>query len=348
MQIPIEQIESFLYNDEEIRKKIIRDFGLDKIDGDSGVRKYVISCPSDLSNALVDVLEQEAVAAPEKKIHDTSEIFEAAVLAIASSANNWTVVQKNIPEIRIALRDFDASAVHKKGVANTIDSLPKLIGGQSPADNVKYILDWAEKLHDNPEFFTTAIERTFNDISIRLDDLCNGLVHRKGIKLPIATLCLAGIFSDPAKSWTIKGVPKLRGMGVPIACEFMRNLKWNCFKPDRHIVWAVEIFDHQMRRAAWHKEALEVCDQIYDIVGKRNKDLKKNIEAALLCIYATPEGYGGTRETVDTSYSRADNLLWAYIKYSREFHEDTLMKVGFRTLSGQSCVKDPIPFWPQL
>lgn len=48
---------------------------------------------------------------------------------------------------------------------------------------------------------------------------------------------MVGLFIDePPARWDCPGVGKLPGLQFALGSEFFRNLGWNGFKPDRHVI----------------------------------------------------------------------------------------------------------------
>ena len=98
---------------------------------------------------------------------------------------------------------------------------------------------------------------------------------------------------------------KFRGMGFPIACEFLRNLGWSGFKPDVHIT---RLFDH------WtHTLGLPIDDfrpratELADLAGRgRSSEMTRHAQYSLAGIDLTP---------ADITVSEADNLIWLLGKY---------------------------------
>ena len=95
------------------------------------------------------------------------------------------------------------------------------------------IADWATVLRDQPNFYLETIAPA----RMALHDV------DKELTAPTSFLCVAAYFSRE-EGWagersTITapvGTRKWPRMGLPLACEFLRNLGWNGFKPDRHII----------------------------------------------------------------------------------------------------------------
>ena len=85
-------------------------------------------------------------------------------------------------------------------------------------------------------------------------------------------------------------------MGPPIASEFLRNLGWASFKPDRHIVRLL---------SAWLPKAErdEIADSVdwTPIFPRRAKDTKEFLDFAVLGEKLTPPGL---------PLNQVDQLVW--------------------------------------
>jgi hypothetical protein len=85
-------------------------------------------------------------------------------------------------------------------------------------------------------------------------------------------------------------------MGYVLASEFLRNLHWGAFKPDRHFK---RLFQH------WCPSALSLVEpEVQDLqrqLGRHAADLADYFRYSLVGIDATPKG---------TSITYADNSVW--------------------------------------
>ena len=95
--------------------------------------------------------------------------------------------------------------------------------------------------------------------------------------------------------------PKAPGMAPTLASEFLRNLGWDGFKPDRHI---------QRLFTLWFpddgREVADRVDHLCDRIGRRDKATRQFAQYALIGIRRSPEG---------TPLSKVDNLVWALGAY---------------------------------
>tara|TARA_Y100001934_G_C11931761_1_gene576069 strand:- start:205 stop:687 length:483 start_codon:yes stop_codon:yes gene_type:complete len=136
---------------------------------------------------------------------------------------------------------------------------------------------------------------------------------------------MAAIFANPLANWKpIVGDFNFPGMGVAIASEFLRNLKWDGYKPDRHIIWAInrwksdfEQYDNRVNQTLEHFEELNVS---------RAQEILRPVKQGLYAIYATPIN------TECSTFSEADNLLWAFVSYMKRYKEN-ILRAMFTDLS---------------
>jgi len=122
-------------------------------------------------------------------------------------------------------------------------------------------------------------------------------------------VCLPGL-ERPAglASW------KAPGMGPTLASEFLRNLGWNGFKPDRHI---------QRLFSLWFPDVVEGCREraveLAALLGTRAKDVVAFFTFSLVGHAVTPPG---------RTLSEVDNLVWALGAYVEKTGRES--KLGYR------------------
>jgi hypothetical protein len=90
-------------------------------------------------------------------------------------------------------------------------------------------------------------------------------------------------------------------MGYILGSEFIRNLHWPAFKPDRHVQ---RLLDRWMPNARLEVEP-EVAS-IQRLLGHKTKDLERYLSYSLIGINATPPG-------VPITFT--DNLVWLLAAY---------------------------------
>jgi len=94
---------------------------------------------------------------------------------------------------------------------------------------------------------------------------------------------------------------KLAGMRAVLGSEFLRNLGWSGFKPDRHVTrlfrrWFPDVVKASEPRAA----------QLAELIGRKSRDLPTYLTYSLVGIAVTPAGH---------ALSEADNLVWVLGAY---------------------------------
>lgn len=306
-EIPICRIREELFKNDFYKDSIIKDYG---IKGPPPADEF------ELSKALIKALRQKTNAHPPKEVK-ADKVFKAAVYAIGSGAADWVrFINVVEPKLEFLLDRYDPETVSKKNKEVLKRELILALGSREAKEKSKAILKWADILTAQPDFYQNTIVKTYEEVDCQL--------RIEGpIKYPIYLLCLAKIFADPLKKWKKFGKEnncgemKFIGMGVPIACEFLRNLKWDGYKPDTHITWAIERWKEHLK----HLEDKVTCttwDMLDVIRGASHNGTSKlpkhmaSIQTALYATYATPY-----KKCCD-SYSEADNLLWAYVSYLKK------------------------------
>jgi hypothetical protein len=120
-------------------------------------------------------------------------------------------------------------------------------------------------------------------------------------------LCVVGHLIDGApKRWSGPRVGRLRGMRFALGSEFFRNLGWNGFKPDRHVIrlldaWVPDIVEQQS----------DTAQELARLTGRGTRELRQMMRYSLAGIAISPT----------PNYSRTDNLIWllgAYAETKRQ------------------------------
>jgi hypothetical protein len=238
-------------------------------------------------------------------------VFRAAVKAIGSNSRTWATFLRNEPRIVDLLGGYDPVFTHQAFTRGDLSliQLKSCVPGQSSTADAKAIRGWAALLSDVPDYygFIQDVGTAFRRLS-----------HEKsGESLPDSQLllCIVGYLGCPSSKWPGTHYltsahsdisleqRKLPGMGYVLASEFLRNLHWNGFKPDRHVQ---RLFDRWMSGAG--EEVRPDIVRLQALIGRRASDLERYLRYSLLAIAAVPEG-------VTLSY--ADNLVWllgAYVE----------------------------------
>jgi hypothetical protein len=174
--------------------------------------------------------------------------------------------------------------------------------GQSSGGDARAIIQWAHLLAlENDNYFNKIRE---------LGEIFRALHSQKfGLELDDAELllCLVGYLAHPPQRWIGNELPnrnvgseiklnKLPGMSYTLASEFMRNLRWNGFKPDRHI---------RRLLSRWSAPGLDknsdTVVRLLALIGREAFNLREYLQFSLLGIRLSPVG---------AKLSEVDNLVW--------------------------------------
>ena len=290
--IDLNKVVEACFANGRIRKRICDDYGIE----DSGT-------PQDLAARLVQSFDQTP---PEgHSWEDPLEnrcVFRAAVLAIASNSRKWATFLQHERRLRVILSDYDPASVSKKlhSDQSMEREIKKCLPGQTDGNDSKAILRWAELLGDGPPYYNSLVE-----------------LRRKIAALPQvqdneAVPLVAGVLGMDLKRinkrWPLpSGLEKWKapGMRFTLACEFLRNLRWGTFKPDRHI---------QRLLGRWFPEGAagmeERANQLArEVIGSRSQELIRLLQFPLLGLQVSPP---------DRHINEVDNLVWLLGAYVEE------------------------------
>jgi len=299
ISINLQEVKKQLYSNEKIQKKILNDYSIAEEPSD----------PESFSYAIVNALGQLSVDNPMEQYYDNSKVFKAATWAIASNSRPWRNFLKNKNSIANRLNNYDPEKAYMSFQTDlTLEQKIKmLLPGQSSSNDAKAIGKWATLLHETPNFYEfikdlgNAFRKLSNEeFSFDLTD-------------PELLLCLVGFLADPPHKWQgieyladqsikiINNGCKLPGMRYALASEFLRNLGWNGFKPDRHIQRLFDIWFSGLDRVDSKK-----INTLQQLIGRSNKDLRGFLNYSLIGIATSPKG---------EKLSEVDNLVWLLAVY---------------------------------
>ena len=290
--VDLNKVVEACFADSEIRKRICDDHRIES----SGT-------PQDVADRLVRSFDQ---IPPEDHFwEDPLEnrcVFRAAVLAIASNRRSWADFLKHKCRLRHILCDYDPAAAFSKKLHSGQSmerEIKECLPGQTGGGDCKAILRWAELLGDCPPYYKHLVE-----------------LRRKIAALPQvqdneAVPLVAGVLGMDLKRinkrWPLpSGLEKWKapGMRFTLACEFLRNLRWGTFKPDRHI---------QRLLGRWFPEGAagleaRASQLAREVFGSRSRQLVKPLQFSLLGLQVSPP---------DRHINEVDNLVWllgAYVE----------------------------------
>ena len=292
--IDLDKVIERCFSEPDIRKRICGDFGIK----DSGTAQ-------DLASKLVKQFDQIPPKGHSWENHlDNCRVFRAAVFAIGSHSRNWATFLKYECRLKEILFGYDPAAVRERlrSGRSIEEDIKKCLPGQTVSNDSKAILDWAELLGDGPSYYDCLIK-----------------LRRKMAALPQVTEneavpMVAGVLGMDLEKINKRWPPpdglrtwKMPGMGFPLACEFLRNLYWGTFKPDRHI---------ERLLGCWFWEgaadAEERAKELGKMIGSQSKGLIKPLQFSLLGMKVSP---------ADRHINAVDNLVWvlgAYVEKKGE------------------------------
>lgn len=285
--LDIEKISERLFESPKIRRELCEDFCIEDV-GD----------PMKMADSLVESLGQAHQTAKEaENPKSNATVFRAASLALASNMRKWSNFLNCREKFEQLVENYDPVAFSKAvdSDSSRIEDVAECLGGRTGKGDAEAILKWADLLEKDIEYYK-ALEELRNKII--------GFVHSEEI-VPV----LAALLGYPSKKVEKKWPPpsgmetwKTPGMRTALASEFLRNLHWEGFKPDRHIKrllgrWFYDVVEKKSERAEHLAE---------QVLCRRSKDIIEDITFSLVGAVVTPEGCSSTK---------ADNLVWALGSY---------------------------------
>lgn len=317
MQINAEAIKQRLFADPVVRARIVRDYGID----------FEPENPHEFASAVLRQLEQEPTPRPLEQEYGNGDVFRAAVRALGSNSRAWATFLRHEQRLCDLLNGYDPVLSHHAAERGelTLKQLKACLPGLSSSKDAQAILDWARLL--------TEIEYYYGFIQ----DL-GAAFRRMGEEQygePVSDvdlmLCIAGYLGQqPPKRW--KGSRylstrrqhvridqhKAPGMRYILVSEFLRNLRWDGFKPDRHVQ---RLFDRWFSDRG--TEIRDKAQRLQALIGRKTKDLNIYLTYSLVGAAVAPEG---------VPLSQLDNLVWllgAYAeKQGRESAQDYLTETA--------------------
>jgi len=253
----------------------------------------VPATPEELSQQVLQSLDQKACANPLDQKYDNNAIFRAVVRTLGSNSRKWTTFRSNEQKIQQILSDFRVEGV-ERNPPNCFD-LARLLPDQTATADACAILNWAHLLSENQNYYATVVEAS--------DRLQHRFNEREGQYIPSHKLflCVVAHFTDSSHGAQARKWP---GMGFVLGSEFLRNLHWNGFKPDRHIKRLLN---------RWTNDQINVqqaMEHLRHVIGHRDSALSDNLRWSLTGMEITPDDHRA-------NFSQFDNLLWllgAYVE----------------------------------
>jgi hypothetical protein len=300
LKIDLELIKRRLFSDSRVRHQILRDYGIKGQPQDADA----------MAAELITQLEQSPVDDPLKLNPSNADVFRAAVKALSGNSRAWTTFLKAECKLSDLLRGYDPVCTHNALESRdlSIDDLKAFLPGQSSSADALAICQWARLLTEVEDYYgyVRGLGTYFRQ---RAQD-CSGTALPNSELL----LCVAGYLGYPPESHPEisqldaaclldPSYRKLPGMRYVLASEFLRNLRWEGFKPDRHIQ---RLFDR------WYPQGVTLVkpevERLQGLIGRKTKDLRTYLTYSLVGISLSPPG---------ATLSEVDNLVWllgAYVE----------------------------------
>lgn len=286
--LDLRKIAERLFERDEIRKRICRDFSLQDGSEPMVMAKHLVNSMGQV------LLRQERET---QSCGNGSMVFRAAALALASNMRQWSRFLKSREQFECLLENYDPVAfcrtVRSDGVQ--LERLRECLGGQTGRADAKAIVQWADILAENPEYYLA--------LSKLKDEIAELVEHDEVVPVLAAFLgsprkAVENRWPPPRGSWSWKAP----GMRTALASEMLRNLHWAGFKPDRHISrllskWFPDMVEEKSTRAR---------DLARNVLCCRSRDVVNDIKFALVGVAVTPKG---------CNFTMADNLIWALGSY---------------------------------
>ena len=300
MKINIDLIKQQLFADPKIRARILRDYGIEKQPFNA----------HELGMSVVGMFDQEPSPQPLQQSVNNAQVFRAAVKSLGSNSRVWATFLKFEPALRELLHDYDPvqSSLDLSQHKLTLEQIKACLPGQSSSADASAIIQWADLLSGEENYYAYIqdLGRVFQWLYLEHYDKQLNDLH--------LLLCLVGYLAYPPQTWpgtrylsaqtkqSRFHLRKLPGMGYPLASEFMRNLYWNGFKPDRHIQ---RLFNR------WFPDRTTVASDVQRLqvlIGRNDCNLTTYLTYSLIGIVAAPQ---------NVALSQVDNFVWllgAYIE----------------------------------
>jgi hypothetical protein len=307
MTIDLDMIKNRLFANAKVRDRILRDYAVPR----------PVTTAEDFARSVVAQFDQAPSPNPLEQRLTNDEVFRAAVKAIASNSRAWATFLTSEPKLRGKLNNYCATPTHRAFAAGhlKLTEVSACLPGQSSGADSRAIEKWAGLLNDRQDWYSGVREAG--------SELRRIALERLGKPLPDShlVLCLVALLAGPPPTRRVPrklvelrddllvGRLKLPGMGYVLASEFLRNLHWNAFKPDRHV---------QRLFNKWFPDAIVTVqrevDALQDVLGWRSKDLAKYLTYSLIGIEATPAGI---------PHSFTDNLVWLLGAYLEKKNKES-------------------------
>lgn len=244
--------------------------------------------PAALVEVLLGSLDQPALEDLDVSRSD-GDVYKAAVRALGSGMRSWTKFIANEDALKKALGNpdaYDPAVAADKDPTDLIGFVP----GVNQGSTAGAIIAWAHLLKQEPSYYSRLLELYDQAASLGSAEL--GSVTPSEVMIIVTCLQAAG----PSRAWQGTRLHKWPGMKYALGSEFLRNLGWNGFKPDTHVIRLLNRWAHDVVEAQEHR-----ATELVRLAGRSDRELIEGAKYSLAGIAITPSGM---------TYSKTDNLLW--------------------------------------
>lgn len=312
MKIDVEKIIETLFFNESVRLKILTDFGI------TTQPVNLVEFKQDVIGALnqTPIFDDK----PLELDYSNKEVFACAVDALGSNSRNWSTYLNSQLKLKELLFYYDYEEVYAEYIEygdQFLEKVKRLLPGRSSNNDSRAIMKWAKLLVVNENYYglikNVAVatkkmtQRSYGDNDPRL------LIEVVGfLAYPYKKWKPAQYFEYPVAAFNSVAFP---GMGYILGSEFLRNLKWNGFKPDRHV---------QRLLSSWMPEEVKKCDaesnEICSLLGSKNRQLLDFVKFSLCGADACPVGWKA---------STVDNFVWLLGSYLEKKNKESKIVYTF-------------------
>ena len=301
MKVDLQLVGQRLYEAPGILDQICRDYRFEAIP----------ESPDELVTALWAKFGQTPANDPLQEQPDNQVVFRAVVRSLGSNSRSWSTYLRGEPELTHVLFEFDPVTVagaHAEGRLS-LENISRWLPGTSSSGDARAILQWAARLSGKTEFHEELQAVGAASLAAAKRHIPGGLQSGEMF------LCVVGFLGYPPTPHRWPGYSylptylkdrsasewKLSGMGYALTSEMLRNLRWDGYKVDRHIMrlldrWVPDVVDACQGRAA----------ELASLVGTRNQNLLEMLSFSLAGMAIAPD---------NVPRSHVDNLIWALGAY---------------------------------
>jgi len=254
--------------------------------------KYNVSAMETPQGLEAEILRSfgQAERPVEATTHDNQAIFRAAVRSLGSNSRDWKAFLNGEAKLVELTGNYDPVVTAVIG-SHAAKAIQQLIPGQTSGGDARAIVAWAERLNTS-QGYDSYLKSLREETRTR--------AQARGISLTEQemTAMIALIVGMAPDAFPHGAFPlKASGMGPTLASEFLRNLGWSGFKPDRHV---------RRLLTKWFPEDVQVrqrAEALAKSIGTRRRDAVDFLYFSILGAERSPPGM---------QISHVDNLVWLY------------------------------------